>query len=109
MKRKLTAEEEKAFYKRELTFREKFCVNHYVRFCEYGDISIERSIKLLPFILLFIPSCFIECIYLMWDGGLREFELPTRNFCPTRYYYSDYKNLNPTIQKMLDESKKIKD
>lgn len=109
MKRKLTTEEKKAFYKRELTFKEKFCVNHYVEFCEYGDISIERNIKLLPFILLFIPICLIECIYLMWNGGLREFRLPIRNFCPTRYYYSDYKTLNPTIQKMLDESKRIKD
>lgn len=109
MKRKLTTEEKKAFYKRELTFKEKFCVNYYVEFCKYGDISIERNIKLLPFILLFIPICLIECIYLIWNGGLREFRLPIRNFCPTRYYYTDYKTLNPTIQKMLDESKKIKD
>lgn len=106
MKRKLTVEEKRAFYKRELTFKEKFCVNHYVEFCEHGNISIERNIKLLPFILLFIPICLIECIYLIWDGGLRRFDLPRRDFCPTRYYYSDYKYLNPTIQKMLDESKK---
>ena len=45
-----------------------------------SDIKYRREqyIGWLVYILAFIPVCIITAGYCLWDGGLKEFELPPR-------------------------------
>ena len=51
-------------------------------FCSYylvreDDKTIRRiqKVSLYAYILMFIPLHFVQAIVLMWDGGLKEFEI----------------------------------
>lgn len=39
----------------------------------------EQKINLLAYILMFIPLHILQVFVLMWDGGLKEFEIFKRN------------------------------
>lgn len=43
-----------------------------------NNIEIYGKIKMWLYILLFLPSCLFQIFYLMWDGGLKEFEIENR-------------------------------
>ena len=47
---------------------------------------IEEEVRLSIFILLFIPDIIITFFYCVWDGGLREFELPSRHIKGSTIY-----------------------
>lgn len=63
--------------------------NHAVKWarslCTYTltketDTKYRRNqyIPLWLYAILFIPCCIIQAVWCMWDGGLKEFELPER-------------------------------
>ena len=51
-------------------------------FCTYtlvksSDVTYRRQQKLITFVwvLIFVPIHILEFFYLLWDGGLKEFEI----------------------------------
>lgn len=47
-------------------------------------VHLWAKMKLVWYILLFIPCHIAELFYVLWDGGLREFEIESR--WVTTYY-----------------------
>lgn len=53
-------------------------------FCVYtlaeNDGVFRREVKvgLIPYLLLFIPLHLLKALYLIWDGGLKEFKFEGR-------------------------------
>lgn len=43
-----------------------------------GNYEVITEIKLLPYLLLFIPVHLVELIKCIWDGGLITFELTSK-------------------------------
>jgi len=60
-------------YKKNHPFQRIAC-NHYIEEEEY-DVRVISQIKWPVYIVLFIPSCILQAVALMWDGGLKN------NFC----------------------------
>ena len=101
MKRKLTKEEKSAYAKNATPI-----ADYVVEFNDYG-IVVTKELKLWVYMLLFIPYCLIKIIYVIWDGGLRDFNFPPKTLATTHYYNDGYDLFNdrPIIQKLLKESK----
>lgn len=51
-----------------------------------GTASVKCSIPLWLYVVLFIPAHLITVVMLLWDGGLKEFELAPRT-CSTWHFH----------------------
>lgn len=56
-----------------------FC-NYYLEKAEGGNYRRSSEVKLWLYVLLFIPLHLLSALYLLWDGGLKEFEIESRYF-----------------------------
>ena len=43
-----------------------------------GGFSLRTYVRIVPYIILFIPVHLFEIITLLWDGGLKNFEIIPR-------------------------------
>jgi hypothetical protein len=55
---------------------------------KYGYVFSEQR-KLWLFILTYVPEVILTFFYVLWDGGLKEFTLPTRHLYKWTMYESD--------------------
>lgn len=56
-----------------------FLLNCYLEKNENNNTyTITHVVKLIPYLILFIPIHLIQIISLLWDGGLKEFSIITR-------------------------------
>lgn len=56
---------------------QKIC-NHKLEQTECGDYRRHQSVKLIPYILMFIPLHLIKIFVCAWDGGLKEYSIEPR-------------------------------
>ena len=75
--KKLTKEERKKFKRYEVNASNPI-MNLYLREGEGGGYYLTTEVKLLPYILLFIPVHLMGLAFCMWDGGLKTFEINPR-------------------------------
>lgn len=53
-------------------------------FCRYilvekgGRLLRKAEIRLVPYLILFLPVCVVTFLSCAWDGGLKDFSLPSR-------------------------------
>lgn len=95
---KITANELKEIQNRKKT-PSRF-VNYELVKTEWGGFTIKRNIKLIPYLIAFIPAHLLQLVALLWDGGLKEFsiesrKMPSYELMPDRKGYegpSHYKN-----------------
>lgn len=74
--RKLSKKELEALHVEPLKGREKLFLNRYLwEECKY-DYMLIKGFKWPVYLALFIPVCILTFFYCLWDGGLKEFELP---------------------------------
>jgi hypothetical protein len=102
--KKLTKEEKKGF-KGYTAMATNPMINFYLRDAEGGGYYFTTEIKLLPYILLFIPTHLAQLVLCMWDGGLKTFGINRRvvlqNYLP---WGSARWRVANNILKMYDEN-----
>ena len=59
-------------------FKKHFC-NYYIWMNNPNEGMMKCDIKIWFYILVFIPSCILQFFYLLWDGGIKEFKIPSTN------------------------------
>jgi len=64
-------------YKKHHKF-EKYGCNWEITMGRDVEGQIICSIKIWLYCLLFIPTCIFEVFLLIWDGGLKDFEIPDK-------------------------------
>lgn len=56
---------------------ERIGCNHYIK--DNDDyVEVITKVKLPIYIALFIPACIFQAVALVFDGGLKEFEIESR-------------------------------
>ena len=65
---------------------------------KYG-YEFSAQCKLWLFILAYVPVAILTFFYVLWDGGLREFTLPTRYPYKWVMYEADRKYCEDTFKK----------
>lgn len=75
--KKLTKEEKKEF-KRYNANATNPMMNLYLRDSEGYGYYLTTEVKLLPYILVFIPIHLTQLILCIWDGGLKTFKISPR-------------------------------
>ena len=63
-------------YKKNHLFQRIAC-NYFIGDDEY-NVKVITQIKWPVYIALFIPSCILQAVALMWDGGLKNFSIEPR-------------------------------
>ena len=60
-----------------------------------SDIKYRRDqcIPVWLYVVLFIPACVVQAVWCMWDGGLKDFELPERYLGGDYLWSCDYDGL----------------
>lgn len=53
----------------------------------------DQFISWPMYVLLFIPCCVIQAVWCLWDGGLKEFEMPPRYLGGEFLWTCDYDGL----------------
>lgn len=64
-------------YKKNRPFERIGC-NHYITDDTAYSIRVITKIKWLVYIALFVPACIFQAVALVWDGGLKEFQIEPR-------------------------------
>ena len=59
-------------------FRKYFC-NNYIWMNNPNTGKMKCVIKIWFYILIFIPVSIIDFVCLLWDGGIKHFEIMSRN------------------------------
>lgn len=59
-------------------FRKHFC-NNYIWMNNPNEGMMKCDMKIWFYILIFIPIHIINFVFLLWDGGIRHFEIMSRN------------------------------
>lgn len=75
--KKLTKTERKEFKRYEANATNPI-MNLYLRDSEGYGYYLTTEVKLLPYILMFIPIHLTQLILCIWDGGLKTFEINGR-------------------------------
>ena len=65
-------------YKNKHPFKKYFC-NWYIWMNNPNEGIIKCNMKLWFYILILIPFAIINFFYLLWDGGIKNFEFEPRN------------------------------
>jgi hypothetical protein len=65
-------------YKEKHFFERYFC-NHYIWMNNPNEGIIKKDMKIWFYILTFIPICILQFVCLLWDGGIKHFEIPSIN------------------------------
>ena len=53
----------------------------------------DQYIPLWLYVVLFVPVCVVQAVWCMWDGGLKDFELPERYLGGDYLWSCDYDGL----------------
>ena len=53
-------------------------MNFYLKDAEGDGYYLTIEMKLLPYILMFIPIHLTQLVLCVWDGGLKTFEINSR-------------------------------
>lgn len=80
-------------YPQKVGWKERLFVDYMFDKTEEG-ICIYKRVKPLVYIILFLPVCLAQILYLLYKGGLKQFELPMMTFSHVRYH----KNQKPYIE-----------
>ena len=69
-------------------------------YIDAGCFTITADIKVLPFILLYIPWIIYEIANNAWNYGLKEFKLPTRTVFSQVYWFygTEYYRLKDKVE-----------
>lgn len=59
---------------------EKIACNHYIEDNGGCSVKVISKVKMPVYILLFIPACIFQVLALVWDGGLKNFSIESRNY-----------------------------
>lgn len=65
--------------------------------------SITPIVKLLPYILLFVPIHICQAFWCIWDGGLKEFHIEPRRGYSQTFFKTDTHNPEDSRWKRADE------
>lgn len=86
----------------------RLCSYHLTQYSNM-KFGLVQKIGWFSYALLFIPTNLIQLIYLIWDGGIKEFEIPDRHLGGTVLYSWDngYEKCEEIFQKHLDKSRII--
>ena len=63
-------------FKEKYFFEKHFC-NHYIWMNNSNEGMMKSNVKIWLYVLIFIPACILQFFYLLWDGGIKEFEIPS--------------------------------
>lgn len=64
---------------KEKHFFEKYFCNHYIWMNNSNEGMMKCNMKIWFYILIFIPIHIIDFVYLLWNGGIKHFEITPIN------------------------------
>ena len=75
---------------KEKHFFKKWCCNHYILPKDNEGYCVYGKMKLICYLLCFIPVHIVSFFVLIWDGGLKNFCIQSREIYHWNFYKYDY-------------------
>lgn len=80
MKKRITNKEYKAIGRNIVADWAMPMCNFTLEETEGGNYEVITEMKMIPYLLLFIPVHFVQMLQCIWDGGLITFKISSRRF-----------------------------